>query len=54
MTTVVVSGAVANKHGQGGSIWVRMSWAEALRRLGFDVVFVEELHAGRQAARSRR
>jgi hypothetical protein len=43
MTTVVVSGAVANKHGQGGSIWVRMSWAEALRRLGFDVVFVEQL-----------
>src|SRR5512132_2570751 len=43
MTTVFVSGAVANKHGQGGSIWVRMSWAEGLRRLGFDVVFVEQL-----------
>jgi len=43
VTTVVVSGAVANKHGQGGSIWVRMSWAEALRRVGFDVLFVEQL-----------
>jgi hypothetical protein len=43
VTTVLVSGAVANKHGQGGSIWVRMSWAEALRGLGFDVVFVEQL-----------
>lgn len=43
MTTVLVSGAVANKHRHGGSIWVRMSWAEALRRLGFDVVFVEEI-----------
>ena len=43
MTTVFVSGAVANKQGNGGSIWVRMSWAESLRRLGFDVVFVEQL-----------
>jgi hypothetical protein len=46
MTTVVVSGAVASKHRLGGSLWVRMSWVEALRRLGFDVVFVEELHEG--------
>lgn len=43
MTTVVVSGAVANKHGHGGSIWVRMSWAEGLRRMGFDVLFVEQI-----------
>ena len=43
MTTVVVSGAVANKHRHGGSVWVRMSWAEGLRTLGFDVVVVEEL-----------
>ena len=43
MTTVVVSGAVANKHRQGGSVWVRMSWAEALRRAGFDVLFVEQI-----------
>ena len=43
MTTVLVSGAVANKHRQGGSIWVRMSWAEALRDAGLDVVFVEQI-----------
>jgi hypothetical protein len=43
MTTVLVSGAVANKHGHGGSAWVRLSWADALRELGFDVLFVEEL-----------
>ena len=43
MPTVVVSGAVANKHRQGGSIWVRMSWAEALRHAGFDVLFVEQI-----------
>ncbi|MDQ3678043.1 MAG: hypothetical protein M3401_14815, partial [Actinomycetota bacterium] len=43
MRTVFVSGAVANKHRLGGSIWVRMSWAEALRDAGFDVVFVEQI-----------
>lgn len=43
MATIVVSGAVANKHRQGGSIWVRMSWAEALRSAGFDVLFVEQI-----------
>jgi hypothetical protein len=60
MTTIVVSGAVANKHRHGGSVWVRMSWAEALRTLGFDVVFVEELNTaaavdrhGRTAAPAR-
>lgn len=46
MTRVVVAGAVANKHRHGGSIWVRMSWAEALRALGFDVLFVEQIAAG--------
>ena len=43
MTTVFVSGAVANKHRRGGSIWVRMSWADALRDAGLDVVFVEQI-----------
>lgn len=43
MSTVIVSGAVANKHRHGGSAWVRLSWAEALARLGFDVLFVEQL-----------
>jgi hypothetical protein len=43
MTTVIVSGAVANKHRHGGSAWVRLSWAEAFRRVGFDVLFVETL-----------
>jgi hypothetical protein len=43
VTTVIVSGAVANKYRHGGSAWVRLSWAEAFRRLGFDVLFVEML-----------
>ena len=45
MTTVVVAGALANKHRHGGSAWVRMSWAEGLRALGFDVLFVEQIAA---------
>lgn len=53
MTTVVVAGALANKHRLGGSMWVRMSWAESLKRLGFNVVFVEELHEGGDPAAFR-
>jgi len=43
VTTVFVSGAIANKHAKGGSIWVRTSWADALRDAGLDVVFVEQI-----------
>lgn len=45
MTTLAVAGALANKHRHGGSLWVRLSWAEALRELGFDVLFVEQIAA---------
>jgi hypothetical protein len=47
MTTVVVAGALANKHREGGSIWVRMSWVEALAAVGFDVLFLEQIAAER-------
>jgi hypothetical protein len=43
VTTVVVSGALANKPGNGGEAWVRLSWVVGLRRLGFDVCFVEQI-----------
>ena len=43
MTTVVVAGALANKPGNGGEAWVRLSWVLGLRRLGYDVLFVEQL-----------
>lgn len=43
MVTVVVAGALANKPGNGGEAWVRMSWATGLRRMGFDVCFVEQI-----------
>jgi hypothetical protein len=46
MDTLVVSGAIANKHLNGGEAWVRLSWILGLRRLGFDVWFVEQLDEG--------
>jgi hypothetical protein len=39
----IVSGALANKPFNGGEAWVRLSWTLGLRRLGFDVYFVEEI-----------
>lgn len=46
MTSVVVSGALANRPQNGGGASVRMTWVEALRRLGFDVWFVEQMDRG--------
>lgn len=43
MTLAIVAGAVANKAGNGGASWTRLSWAGGLRQLGFDVHFVEQL-----------
>lgn len=50
MTIAIVSGAVANKPGNGGATWTRLSWALGLRRLGFDVHFVEQLASPHTAA----
>ena len=44
--TVIVSGALANKPHNGGNAWTRLSWACGFRRLGFNVLFVEQLAAG--------
>jgi hypothetical protein len=43
MPAAIVSGALANKPTNGGEAWVRLSWALGLRRLGFEVCFVEQL-----------
>jgi hypothetical protein len=43
--TVVVAGALANKPGQAGEAWVKLSWIRGLQRLGIDVWFVEQLDA---------
>jgi hypothetical protein len=45
VATAIVSGALANKPLNGGEAWVRLSWVLGLRRLGFDVFFVEQLQA---------
>lgn len=43
MTTVIVSGPLANKRGNAGGAWERMSWVVGLARLGCDVWFVEQI-----------
>jgi hypothetical protein len=45
MGTVIVGGALANKPLNGGEAWVRLTWTLGLRRLGFDVCFVELIGA---------
>jgi hypothetical protein len=45
MTKVVVSGAMANKHLNGGESWVRLNWALGFLKLGFKVFFVEQIDA---------
>ncbi len=43
MTVAVVSGALANKPGNGGATWTRLSYVLGLRRLGFDTYFIEQI-----------
>jgi len=38
-----VAGALANKPWNGGEAWVRLSWVRGLERLGWQVVFVEQI-----------
>ena len=43
MRMAMVSGAIANKWGNGGAVWTRLSWALGLKKLGFRVCFVEQI-----------
>jgi hypothetical protein len=43
MAVVLVGGALANKHLNGGEAWVRLSWVLGLQRLGCTVYFVEQI-----------
>ena len=43
MTAVIVGGALANKPDNGGEAWVRLSWIRGLQRLGFNVMFAEQI-----------
>jgi hypothetical protein len=46
MTVALVAGAVANKAGNAGAAWTRLSWAGGLAEMGFDVHLVEQLAPG--------
>ena len=46
----LVAGSLANKAGNGGNAWSRLSWTRGLERLGFEVYFVERLHGSPTAA----
>jgi hypothetical protein len=39
----VVAGALANKPGNGGEAWVRLSWVRGLQRLGFETWLIEQI-----------
>jgi len=43
MSIAIVSGALANKPGNGGNAWTRLQWILGLRRLGYHVYFVEQI-----------
>lgn len=45
MTIALIAGALANKPGNGGAAWTRLSWTLGLAQLGFDVHFVEQIGA---------
>src|SRR5918996_1194233 len=53
-STIVVAGALANKPLSGGEAWVRLSWVLGLRRLGYEVVFVEQIEAPLDTEENRR
>jgi hypothetical protein len=43
MALIVVAGALANKPGNGGDAWTRLSWIRGFMGLGHDVYFMEEI-----------
>jgi hypothetical protein len=43
--TILVSGAMANKHLNGGEAWVRLNWVLGLRKLRCQVYFVEQIRS---------
>ena len=44
--TIAVAGALAQRPGRGGHAWVFLQYLIGLRRLGWDVVFVDRLEPG--------
>ena len=44
--TIVVAAALAQRPGRGGHAWVILQYLLGFKRLGYDVVFVDNLDAG--------
>ena len=40
---VIVGGVIANKYRNGGAVWTRLNWVLGMQKLGFDVVFIEQI-----------
>lgn len=53
MPVALLAGAVASKPRNGGEAWVRLGWLLGLRRLGWEVFFVERLAAPAEAVGRR-
>lgn len=43
MPIIIVSGAIANKFGNGGATWTRLNWLLGFKKLGFETYFVEQI-----------
>lgn len=41
--TIIVAGALGTRPFNAGGAWVRLSWVRGLQKLGFDVMFVEQI-----------
>jgi hypothetical protein len=39
----IVGGVIANKYLNGGAVWTRLNWILGMRRLGFEVYFLEQI-----------
>jgi hypothetical protein len=46
MTIALVSGALANKPGNGGNAWTRLQWVLGLEKLGIKTYFIEQIARG--------
>jgi len=46
MKTIFISGALANKPFNGGNAWSRLSWILGFKRLGYEVLFAEQISQG--------
>jgi hypothetical protein len=44
--TIVVAGSLAQRRGRGGHAWVFLQYLLGFRRLGWDVLFLDEIQSG--------